>query len=255
MTSVFNTDASLPYNHELFERLIVNRRIKVDGEGTYNLFPTKRFNCRLIQSPKEACQVNAMAAPQMCSNRPSTITPLPKIKVLLVAREKWTVTLDSRADFKVNFVDRESSVTNLLTEKAELSSSQYSPKDHCSTEARPPRQGDSFWSGRSDRYGTCPEDKLHPDLIDFWELGTIHHLRMTSSRINSNKETCDTRSNENVDLPAKLNTCNSTLKHRNLNCCPTSDYGSWEHIWKQLETQENQKPTAGNTRLEYPTYR
>ncbi|KAG5446923.1 hypothetical protein CSKR_113874 [Clonorchis sinensis] len=28
MTSVFNTDASLPYNHDLFESLIVNKRIK-----------------------------------------------------------------------------------------------------------------------------------------------------------------------------------------------------------------------------------
>ncbi|KAG5453231.1 hypothetical protein CSKR_111918 [Clonorchis sinensis] len=35
MTSVFNTDASLPYNHDLFEILIVKKRIKMDGEGTY----------------------------------------------------------------------------------------------------------------------------------------------------------------------------------------------------------------------------
>ncbi|KER28732.1 hypothetical protein T265_04519 [Opisthorchis viverrini] len=28
MTSVFNTDASLPYNHDLFESLIVKKRIK-----------------------------------------------------------------------------------------------------------------------------------------------------------------------------------------------------------------------------------
>ncbi|KER18911.1 hypothetical protein T265_15756, partial [Opisthorchis viverrini] len=33
MTSVFNTDASLPYNHDLFESLIVKKRVKVDGEG------------------------------------------------------------------------------------------------------------------------------------------------------------------------------------------------------------------------------
>ncbi|KAG5443303.1 hypothetical protein CSKR_109065 [Clonorchis sinensis] len=33
MTSVFNTDASLQYNHDLFERLIVKERIKVDEEG------------------------------------------------------------------------------------------------------------------------------------------------------------------------------------------------------------------------------
>ncbi|KER31668.1 hypothetical protein T265_02174 [Opisthorchis viverrini] len=34
MISVFNTDASLPYKHDLFESLIVKKRIKVDGEGT-----------------------------------------------------------------------------------------------------------------------------------------------------------------------------------------------------------------------------
>ncbi|GAA54416.1 hypothetical protein CLF_102893, partial [Clonorchis sinensis] len=32
--TVFNTDASLPYNHDLFESFIVKKRIKVDGEGT-----------------------------------------------------------------------------------------------------------------------------------------------------------------------------------------------------------------------------
>ncbi|KER22167.1 hypothetical protein T265_09673 [Opisthorchis viverrini] len=36
MTSVFNTDASLPYNHDLFKSLIVKKRVKVDGEGTYD---------------------------------------------------------------------------------------------------------------------------------------------------------------------------------------------------------------------------
>ncbi|KAG5442070.1 hypothetical protein CSKR_102838 [Clonorchis sinensis] len=30
MTSVINTDASLPYNHDLFESLIVKKRIKID---------------------------------------------------------------------------------------------------------------------------------------------------------------------------------------------------------------------------------
>ncbi|KER32739.1 hypothetical protein T265_01227 [Opisthorchis viverrini] len=34
MTSVFNTDASLRYNHDSLESLIVERRMKVDGEGT-----------------------------------------------------------------------------------------------------------------------------------------------------------------------------------------------------------------------------
>ncbi|KAG5441220.1 hypothetical protein CSKR_102433 [Clonorchis sinensis] len=35
MTSVFNTDASLPYNHDLFESLTVKERMKMDVEGTY----------------------------------------------------------------------------------------------------------------------------------------------------------------------------------------------------------------------------
>ncbi|KAG5442716.1 hypothetical protein CSKR_108023 [Clonorchis sinensis] len=34
MTSVFNTDASMPFNHDLFGSLIVKNRIKVDGGGT-----------------------------------------------------------------------------------------------------------------------------------------------------------------------------------------------------------------------------
>ncbi|KER32981.1 hypothetical protein T265_01068 [Opisthorchis viverrini] len=32
---VFNTDASLPYNHDLFESLVVKKRIELDGEGTW----------------------------------------------------------------------------------------------------------------------------------------------------------------------------------------------------------------------------
>ncbi|KER22258.1 hypothetical protein T265_09620 [Opisthorchis viverrini] len=32
MTSVFNTEASLPYNHDLFENRIVKKRVKVDGQ-------------------------------------------------------------------------------------------------------------------------------------------------------------------------------------------------------------------------------
>ncbi|GAA57238.1 hypothetical protein CLF_112371, partial [Clonorchis sinensis] len=35
MTLVFNTDASLPYNHDLFDSLILKKRIKVDGEGNW----------------------------------------------------------------------------------------------------------------------------------------------------------------------------------------------------------------------------
>ncbi|KER24116.1 hypothetical protein T265_08157 [Opisthorchis viverrini] len=34
MTSVFNTDASLPYNHDLFESFIVKKRVKVERGGT-----------------------------------------------------------------------------------------------------------------------------------------------------------------------------------------------------------------------------
>ncbi|KER27312.1 hypothetical protein T265_05636 [Opisthorchis viverrini] len=34
MTSMFNTDALLSYKHDVFENLIVEKRVKVDGEGT-----------------------------------------------------------------------------------------------------------------------------------------------------------------------------------------------------------------------------
>ncbi|KER20043.1 hypothetical protein T265_11325 [Opisthorchis viverrini] len=33
MASLFNTDASLSHNHDLFESLVVEKRVKVDGEG------------------------------------------------------------------------------------------------------------------------------------------------------------------------------------------------------------------------------
>ncbi|KER27355.1 hypothetical protein T265_05600 [Opisthorchis viverrini] len=38
-TSAFNTDASLPYNHDLFESLFVKERIKLNGEGIWCLHP------------------------------------------------------------------------------------------------------------------------------------------------------------------------------------------------------------------------
>ncbi|GAA53329.1 hypothetical protein CLF_110013 [Clonorchis sinensis] len=41
MTSVFNTDASLPYNHDSFESLIVKKRIKAAMHGH-----VKRINVR-----------------------------------------------------------------------------------------------------------------------------------------------------------------------------------------------------------------
>ncbi|KER23651.1 hypothetical protein T265_08506 [Opisthorchis viverrini] len=36
MKSMFNSDASLPYNHHLFESPILKKTIKVDGEAGYN---------------------------------------------------------------------------------------------------------------------------------------------------------------------------------------------------------------------------
>ncbi|GAA50978.1 pangolin, partial [Clonorchis sinensis] len=50
MTSVFNTDASLPYNHGLFESLIVKKRIKMDGEGTYCCLTTIIPRCLHLQT-------------------------------------------------------------------------------------------------------------------------------------------------------------------------------------------------------------
>ncbi|KAG5443212.1 hypothetical protein CSKR_110559 [Clonorchis sinensis] len=50
MTSVFNTDASLPYNHGLFECLIVKKRINVDREGTYCCLTTIIPRCLHLQT-------------------------------------------------------------------------------------------------------------------------------------------------------------------------------------------------------------
>ncbi|GAA57568.1 ATP-binding cassette transporter [Clonorchis sinensis] len=50
VTSVFNTDASLPYNHGLFESLIVKKRIKMDGEGTYCCLTTIIPMCVNLQT-------------------------------------------------------------------------------------------------------------------------------------------------------------------------------------------------------------
>ncbi|GAA50360.1 hypothetical protein CLF_104420 [Clonorchis sinensis] len=46
MTSVFNTNALLPCNHDLFESLIVKKRIKMDGEGTYCCLTTIIIVCK-----------------------------------------------------------------------------------------------------------------------------------------------------------------------------------------------------------------
>ncbi|GAA51116.1 poly(A) polymerase, partial [Clonorchis sinensis] len=50
MTSVFNIDASLPYNHGLFESLIVKKRIKMDGEWTYCCLTTIIPRCIHLQT-------------------------------------------------------------------------------------------------------------------------------------------------------------------------------------------------------------
>ena len=50
MTSVFNTDASLPYNHDLFESLIVKKRIEMDGERTYCCLTTIIPRCLHLQT-------------------------------------------------------------------------------------------------------------------------------------------------------------------------------------------------------------
>ncbi|KAG5446649.1 hypothetical protein CSKR_108306 [Clonorchis sinensis] len=50
MTSVFNIDASLSYNHDLLESLIVKKRIKMDGEGTYCCLTTIIPRCLHLQT-------------------------------------------------------------------------------------------------------------------------------------------------------------------------------------------------------------
>ncbi|KAG5445568.1 hypothetical protein CSKR_106926 [Clonorchis sinensis] len=54
MTSVFNTDASLPYNHDLFESLVLKKRINVKGEGTYCQLTTIIPRCLHLQTLIEA---------------------------------------------------------------------------------------------------------------------------------------------------------------------------------------------------------
>ncbi|KAG5447762.1 hypothetical protein CSKR_106797 [Clonorchis sinensis] len=57
MTSVFNTDASLPYNHDLLEGLIVKKRINIDGERTYCWFTTIIPRCLQLQTIIQAIWV------------------------------------------------------------------------------------------------------------------------------------------------------------------------------------------------------
>ncbi|GAA47845.1 hypothetical protein CLF_100872 [Clonorchis sinensis] len=54
MTSVFNTDALLSYNHDLSESLIVKKRIKVDEEGTYCCLTTIIPRCLHLQTFTQA---------------------------------------------------------------------------------------------------------------------------------------------------------------------------------------------------------
>ncbi|GAA51008.1 hypothetical protein CLF_105402 [Clonorchis sinensis] len=54
MTLVFNTGASLPYTHDLFENPIVKKRIKMDEEGTYCYLTTIIPRCLHLQTLIEA---------------------------------------------------------------------------------------------------------------------------------------------------------------------------------------------------------
>ncbi|KAG5445008.1 hypothetical protein CSKR_105021 [Clonorchis sinensis] len=49
MTSGFKTDASLPYNHDLFESLIVKKRIKVDWEKLTTRSPLALIGSHILQ--------------------------------------------------------------------------------------------------------------------------------------------------------------------------------------------------------------
>ncbi|KAG5441531.1 hypothetical protein CSKR_109757 [Clonorchis sinensis] len=55
MTSVFNTDASLSYNHDLFESLVVKKRVKVDFEsqaqaGSRGPLSLKAYNTQTLRA-------------------------------------------------------------------------------------------------------------------------------------------------------------------------------------------------------------
>ncbi|KER33245.1 hypothetical protein T265_00929 [Opisthorchis viverrini] len=50
ITSVFKTDALMSQNHDLFESLVVKKRIKVDREGTWCLQTTATPRCLHLQT-------------------------------------------------------------------------------------------------------------------------------------------------------------------------------------------------------------
>ncbi|GAA51721.1 ATP-binding cassette transporter [Clonorchis sinensis] len=70
MTSVINTDASLTYNHDFFESLIVKKRIKMDGEWTWCCLTTINPRCQVkvsAHTEREAWwtpKANEMEQPQ-----------------------------------------------------------------------------------------------------------------------------------------------------------------------------------------------
>ncbi|KER29609.1 hypothetical protein T265_03808 [Opisthorchis viverrini] len=81
MTSVLNTNASLPYNHDLFESLIVEKRIKPDHHVKVAALGRALSNCLITDSPKpthtsygsETTFVKHLKTSQfLCSNRPIT---------------------------------------------------------------------------------------------------------------------------------------------------------------------------------------
>ncbi|KAG5441943.1 hypothetical protein CSKR_107977, partial [Clonorchis sinensis] len=57
MKSVFNTDALLPYNHDLVESLIVKQRIKVDGGETWCQLTTIIPKCLHLQTFTQAIRI------------------------------------------------------------------------------------------------------------------------------------------------------------------------------------------------------
>ncbi|KER26350.1 hypothetical protein T265_06395 [Opisthorchis viverrini] len=55
-TSVFNIDASLPYNHDLFEGIIVKKRVEVDREAKRLKLTTMLTRCLYLQTLTQTAQ-------------------------------------------------------------------------------------------------------------------------------------------------------------------------------------------------------
>ncbi|GAA48716.1 hypothetical protein CLF_101948 [Clonorchis sinensis] len=104
MTSVFNTDASLPYNHDLFESLIVKKRIKMDGEGTYCCLTT--IIPRLGQPGVIPALVLSFVGMAIRHRKTAMTIPSAEKKHLLRRSRSSTTTWGDGLDYRAMAIDR-----------------------------------------------------------------------------------------------------------------------------------------------------